>query len=375
MQHDVEDKPCVLVVDDEGTNIAILAKLLGDEHRVLAAKDGREALRRAESEPRPDIILLDVMMPGMNGFEVMRRLQDNPETRDTPVIFITALSQEADEAKGLDLGAVDYIAKPFNTAVVKARVRNHLQLQQAKAQLARQNEILRENVALREEVERITRHDLKTPLGMIINGPDLLLQDDNLRPDQRELAAAIQESGRRMLTMINNSLDLHKMETGRCELHPAAVDMIPVIALIERDLSALLNGKQARFETTLQGRPLTPSDAFTVHAEELLCYSLLANLLKNAVEAGPKGAATAIDLRREGDRAVAAITNTGAAPPEVRDRFFQKYVTHGKADGAGLGAYSAKLMAEIQGGSLAMAVSDEADTTTLTLTLPADEKQ
>lgn len=118
----------VLIVDDTPENIQVLMQTLRDEYAIIAATNGDKALQLASKTPRPDIILLDVMMPGIDGYEVCRRLKTNPLTSGIPVIFVTALSEEQDEATGLSLGAVDYIAKPFRPALVKARVHNQLEL-------------------------------------------------------------------------------------------------------------------------------------------------------------------------------------------------------------------------------------------------------
>jgi len=122
------NKPRVLIVDDTPVNIHVLMEALKDEYSILAAKDGEKALRLAASEPQPDIILLDIMMPGMDGYEVCAKLKENPRTENIPVIFITALTEEDEEARGLALGAVDYITKPFRPALVTIRVRNQLEL-------------------------------------------------------------------------------------------------------------------------------------------------------------------------------------------------------------------------------------------------------
>ncbi|MCB1887580.1 MAG: diguanylate cyclase [Rhodocyclaceae bacterium] len=124
------DKPRVLIVDDERSNISILGNLLQDECEVIVATNGEGALRRAcatDSAP-PDLILLDVMMPGMDGYEVCRRLKEEPGTRHIPVIFITAMGAEEDEASGLRIGAVDYVTKPFSPAILKMRIRTHVEL-------------------------------------------------------------------------------------------------------------------------------------------------------------------------------------------------------------------------------------------------------
>jgi len=124
----------ILVVDDVETNVDILVEALGDDYRVSVAMDGESALEIIEEVP-PDIILMDIMMPGIDGYEVCKRLKSKTATRDIPVVFLTALSEEENEAKGLALGAVDYITKPFSAALVKARVKNHLELKQHKDHL------------------------------------------------------------------------------------------------------------------------------------------------------------------------------------------------------------------------------------------------
>jgi adenylate cyclase len=130
-----DKKPMVLVVDDTETNIDILVDTLDEDYDVSVAMDGESALEIAESEP-PDLILLDIMMPGMDGYEVCKKLKENEETRSIPVIFCTAMSEIENETKGFELGAVDYITKPISPPTVKARVASHLKLKQKTAQLA-----------------------------------------------------------------------------------------------------------------------------------------------------------------------------------------------------------------------------------------------
>lgn len=146
-----EDRRTVLVVDDTPDNLSLMSGLLKDTYRVRVANAGERALAIARSTPQPDLILLDVMMPVMDGYEVCRRLKADPECRDIPVVFLTARTEQIDEQLGLELGAVDYITKPISPPIVVARVRNHLQLKQA-------NDALRnQNAFLEEEVERRTR--------------------------------------------------------------------------------------------------------------------------------------------------------------------------------------------------------------------------
>jgi putative two-component system response regulator len=153
------DLTTILVVDDTPHNLAVLGDLLHPMYRVRAVNSGERALRAASSAPRPDLILLDVMMPGMDGYAVLRHLQSNPETSRIPVIFITAMNGTENEELGLSLGAVDYITKPFIPAIVLARVRTQLELKQARDRLAHQNEWLENEVALRMQ-ENLLIQDL-----------------------------------------------------------------------------------------------------------------------------------------------------------------------------------------------------------------------
>jgi putative two-component system response regulator len=121
-------KPKILIIDDQPDNIHVLIGLLKDSYTLVAAGDGRQALQLLEKRPLPDLILLDIMMPEMNGYEVCEHLKADPLTRDIPVIFVTAMNDDQDEARGLALGAVDYVLKPFKPELLKARIRNHLEL-------------------------------------------------------------------------------------------------------------------------------------------------------------------------------------------------------------------------------------------------------
>jgi CheY-like chemotaxis protein len=131
-------KARILIVDDAPTNLQIMTHALQDLHEIVTAVNGREALARAEEEPLPDLILLDVMMPELDGHEVCRRLKADERTAHIPVIFITALDEEQDETLGLELGAVDYLTKPVKPAIARARVRNHLELKRQRDYLTRE---------------------------------------------------------------------------------------------------------------------------------------------------------------------------------------------------------------------------------------------
>ena len=359
----------VLVVDDTETNIDILVETLGDDYDVRVAMDGESALEAVADDP-PDLILLDIMMPGMDGYEVCRRLKANAESRNIPVIFVTAKSEVQDEVTGFQLGAVDYITKPISPPRVVERVRTHLLLREARRDLEAKNARLEETARLREDVDLIMRHDLKGPLAIIIGLADAALKAGGLDAEHAACLSDITTSGYRLLNMINLSLDLMKMERGEYSFHPVSVDMVELLGKIVSDVQPLAEAKAVTTHVRINGTVADDETGFWMLGEELLCYSMFSNLIKNALEAAPEGTAVAVDLDgKPGVAGTVRIHNMGAVPEAVRDRFFDKYATAGKTSGTGLGTYSARLIVETQGGQISMATSDM-DGTTITVTLP-----
>ncbi len=342
---DEEDtQPRLLIVDDTSANIDVLVQGLRDEFKLNIALNGETALRSARENP-PDLILLDIMMPGMDGYEVCQKLKENEATKDIPVIFVTALGEVEDETKGFETGAVDYVHKPISIPIVKARVKTHLALRQARQTLEKQNQELIEAARLREDVERMSRHDLKQPLTSIIGMPQLVKLTGKVSDEQSEMLDKIVKSGYRMLNMINLSLDLYKMETKTYQLQAEKFDALSVLRKVIEEASSAASAKKVSFSFIAQGKEPAPEDTFEIFGEEMLTYSMFSNIIKNAVEASPTGGEVSIALDRN-ERAVISIHNTGAIAEEIRDRFFDKYVSAGKKTGTGLGAYSARLMAE-----------------------------
>lgn len=154
-------KSTVLIVDDSPENLGLLGGVLADEYAVRAANTAEKGLRAARIEPIPDLILLDVMMPEINGYEAIKLLKADPLTKDIPVIFVTSMNTNEDEQQGLALGAVDYITKPINSSIVKARVRNHIELKRARDRLSLQNNFLEEEVA-----RRVTENEMVRDLSV-----------------------------------------------------------------------------------------------------------------------------------------------------------------------------------------------------------------
>ncbi|WP_319776957.1 GAF domain-containing protein [Maridesulfovibrio sp.] len=218
--------------------------------------------------------------------------------------------------------------------------------------------------ALKEDVDRIMRHDLKGPLNGIIGLPEVLLMDDDapLNESQREILEYIQTSGYKLLNMINLSLDLYKMESGTYEYRPAVADIYAIARSVLKDLFDLVNYKKLVIREQFEGKDVGGSYSFNVRCDEFLTYSLLSNLLKNAVEASPVNEAIIFEVRRKGSNVLLHIHNIGEIPDEIRETFFDKYVTANKSGGTGLGTYSARLITETMGGHIYFETSREKGT-------------
>lgn len=354
-------KCTVLIVDDIATNIEVLAGTLKDDYAIKVAINGKKALEIANAF-HVDLILLDIMMPVMDGFEVCRQLKANPKTAHIPIIFLSARDGVEDVVAGLKLGAVDYVSKPADPTILKARLSAHLTLAAAMDELKQQNAQLVETAHLREDVERMTRHDLKSPIAVAMHGAQSLLAGA-LSDSQRDSARMIEQAAGNALEMINRTLDLYKMEKG--EYRPQ---------LEQFDLSALLHKVAEQAGMAFGARDVRvrvsgPSAPVRCLGEPLLCYSLFNNALKNAAEASPDGASVMVELAPGYGAIHIVIENKGEVPPAMRERFFDKYAPSDKVGGHGLGTYSIRLMAAVQGGEVAMDTGD--GITRLTITLPS----
>ena len=343
----------ILIVDDTPFNIELLAGFLAPAYDVDTATIGEKALEIVGASP-PDLVLLDIVMPGMDGFEVCRRIKSDETTSDIPVIFITALDDVAAETRGLELGAIDFITKPFNPAVVRARVANHI--------------ALREAARLREDVERIMRHDLKSPLTTVLSLPQLMLMDANLTPPQRDMLQRIEDAGYTLLAMTNLSTTLFRMERGVYELRPEKTDLAAVTRKVLAGFAETAEMRGIGLRLLVDGRD--DGRPFPWTGEELLCHSMLANLVGNALDASPRreDVLVSIGARPEGGVRI-DIINRGDVAPELKGRFFEKYATAGKTRGTGLGTYSARLIARAHGGDIAMKCG--AGTVEVSVFLPA----
>lgn len=229
----------------------------------------------------------------------------------------------------------------------------------------------KEEEKFREGIDGILRHDLRSPLAAMSYIPKMLLEPGTLTQQQRMLVGELGRYVKRMLRMVEAYLGLSRIEKEGYRPTVQPVDLAALMREVEVELKTVQEAAGVWLAVLLNGRPLAPEDTVPLQAEETLCQTMLINLVKNALEASPPGASVEVALEDQGEALDIAIRNQGAVPEAIRDRFFQKYVTSGKRHGTGLGAYSARLIAEAHGGSVELDAS-EPGATTLRVRLPRD---
>lgn len=360
-------RPTLLLVDDTPDNLLLLSRLFREEYRVRLAQNGAKALEICTSDNPPDLVLLDIMMPDMDGFEVARRMREHPNSENTPVIFVTALTSADARMKGMELGAVDFVTKPIDPNILIPRVRNFIRYVQLRKNLQADYDNMLDTARLREDVERITHHDLKGPLAGVLGLLQNLIDQNSLDSAQRTQLCLAEKTTLEVLNMVNRSVELFKIETGTFKLE--AVD-VPLTDILQRIVQInAVTFAEKYLVVTLPGDTKTGQMLPQVRGDAMLCYSLFENLIKNACEAAPLGSTVSIQVLDQSPLGV-VIKNTGTVPAEIRDRFFDKFVTQGKSGGTGLGTYSAKLLAQAQHGNITLAVDDDLNTTTVQVNLP-----
>lgn len=364
----VPEKNTLLVVDDMPDNLAFLVGLLKDDYKVLFAKEGATALKICQSATPPDLVLLDIMMPEMDGHQVLKSMREHPQSDLIPVIFVTAMTGVEHQLQGLRGGAVDYITKPVQPEILKLRVSNLLATVNLQRNLQASYDNMLAMARLRDSVEEIINHDLKGPLIAISALAQKLAQDKNCPKEMSAKINMLDELAQQSINTVNLSAELLKIENGHFTLVAAPFSMHEMVKRLMNAMHVSFHFKQL---VAYQVPDEDPNHEFDVLGDESLSYSMLLNLIKNAFEAAKARTKVAIYLTKMDGQVMIKIENSGQVPAEIRPRFWEKYVTQGKGDGTGLGTYSARLLARAQGGETRLMVNEAQDITCVEVRLPA----
>lgn len=351
MQQPISSKARILVVDDQKLNLTILRDLLLDQGEIILAKSGAQAIEKA-SRLTPDLILLDVVMPEMDGFETFERIKKIQHLSDVPVIFITGLKDTDHEQKGLVLGALDYIRKPFTPTVVRSRVTTHLKLVRQNKQLKSLSLCLQEADAAKSRFLAHISHEIRTPLTSIIGYADLLKEGELDLSEHDRAVSSIAINGEHLLHLVNDILDMSKIEANQL-----ALEIMPVA--LPRWLSNIIDivvqratEKNLEFNVNLQF-PLPEK----IQTDPTRLQQVLLNLLNNAIKFTSVGY-VALDVKVDQQNLVFVVTDTGvgidaAQQSKIFDAFSQAEIsTSRKYGGTGLGLNISQHLAQHLGGRI-----------------------
>lgn len=353
--------PTIMLVDDTPANLSLLEEILrGRGYRVVAFPRGAMALRAAAANP-PDLILLDIMMPEMDGFEVCRRLKADERLGETPVIFISALDDTANMLRAFDSGGVDYVSKPFQESEVLARVAAHLRLRQQQLEIEAQRRRAQESYerlcdleSQRDQLVHMIVHDMRSPLMGILGFSEILEME--LRQagngDLLELTRQLRASGAYLNEMVSTLLDVSRLEAGAMPVNKRQCELGNLIADALDALKAY--SREARIEFHPPNAPVAAI------CDPDLTRRILQNLVANALKFGGAKGLVCVDLSVTESGVVVAVSDTGdGIPLEYQARVFDKFAQapgggSGKAYSTGLGLTFCKLAVEAQGGEIGL---------------------
>jgi signal transduction histidine kinase len=364
----------ILIVDDNPTNLAVIASYLEQfSLTILIARDGESGLEKAVYA-RPDLILLDVMMPGLNGFETCRQLKANPVTTDIPVIFMTALASTEDKIKGFEAGGVDYVTKPIQHEEIFARITTHLRLSDLAQRLQSANQELTQLNAHKDKLFSIVAHDLKGPFVPVLGNAELLVERWDIFDTAEKIAmcVAIKQSSRRVVDLLDNLLQWSRMQLNRTPFRPEMLNLHRLVAANIDLLSHNGHKKGVILENLVDSGQ-------KVYADDNMANTILRNLISNAIKytaAGGKITVSAAPITTDGRDFVAVSVQDNGIGISVEDqeKLFQietHHTTPGTAQekGTGLGLIICKEMVESHHGQICVE-SEQGKGTTFTFTLP-----
>ncbi|MDD4190484.1 MAG: response regulator [Mangrovibacterium sp.] len=349
-------RPRILIVDDVAINIDLMKSILHENNYLIAAaKDGRSALTKTMANVF-DLILLDIVLPDIDGFEVCRQIKANSINRDTPVIFLTAQRDEESLVKGFSLGAVDYVLKPFSPEELRARVELHISLKMAREELKKARDVAEQAAKAKAMFLANMSHEIRTPLNGIVGMIEIMRQT-NLDGQQREYLSIIDISSETLLMIINDILDFSKIEAGQISFEQISFNIRNEVDDVYKVL--VYSAKQKNLALSVHICQDVPE---TVQGDPFRVKQVLINLINNAIKFTKKGSVsvTVSCIRKTGCKDVIRfeVEDTGIGiSPENQQKLFKSFSqadtsTTRHFGGSGLGLAISKRLVKMMGGDI-----------------------
>lgn len=361
----------ILIVDDVMSNVLLLKVLLTNEKFAIAtASNGRQALEQVEKE-NPDLILLDVMMPDLSGFEVAQKLKANPQAADIPIIFLTALNSTADIVKGFQVGANDFISKPFNKEELITRVYHQISLVAAKRIILSRTEELRCTISGRDKLYSVIAHDLRSPMGsikMVLNMLILNLPSGKIGEEMYELLTMANQTTEDVFSLLDNLLKWTKSQIGKMNVVYQDIDLVEVVESVIEIFNMVAGLKKINIKVDKPEKMLVNGDIDMVK-------TIVRNLLSNAIKFSKEGSEVLVKMEAVEGMAVISVQDYGCGINEEgqkkllhTDTHFSTFGTNNE-EGSGLGLLLCQDFVTKNGGKLWF-TSKEGEGSTFSFSVP-----
>lgn len=344
----------LLVVDDVQTNVLLLKALLGkDGYGILVANNGQEALEVIRNE-NPDLILLDVMMPGMDGFEVAERLKSEEYRCEIPIIFLTALDDTQSIVNGFKLGAGDFISKPFRKEELMVRIKHQLSLVAARRIIEEKNEELRKTIAGRDKMYSVIAHDLRSPMAsmkMLLNTIMMSVEKDKIDPDIFDMLEMSNKTSEEVFSLLDNLLKWTKSQLGKLTVIPQKLDISGLADGVVEVMNSVAEVKHIKLIRT-------DHESFFVYVDIEMIKSILRNLISNAVKFSNPDSEIKVGIKAEDGKVIVSVTDSGKGIKKEDQHKLLKDSTHfttygtNSEEGSGLGLLLCRDFARKNGGEL-----------------------
>lgn len=360
----------ILIVDDVVSNVLLLKILLTNEKfQVCTASNGKQCIEVAQNE-HPDLILLDVMMPDLNGFDTAVILKKDPTTQEIPIIFLTALNNPNDLVKGFQVGANDFLTKPFNKEELVMRVMHQIQLVAAKRIIVRQNEKLKRTISNRDKMYSVIAHDLRSPMAsirMVLNLAVNVVSPEMVGDEIFGLLDKANRESEETHDLLDNLLKWTKSQTGRLNVVYQDLDLDDIVPGVVDIFKMIAEMKK------IDLKYLPAEEKLIVRADNDMIKTIIRNFLSNAVKFTPEGKGIEVFYTREGDFARVSVRDhgVGVAPERVETIFHKGETTYGTGgeEGSGLGLQLCQDFARKNGGE-AKVESTLGEGSTFSFTIP-----